>query len=876
VAIGTLKTGEAQGDIDPYAEWLSIGQDNRPITHYALMGFSQAEAAGLIGRPLTEREAKRVEAAADRNMGFVRNYQNGKYSNLSQRILNELSAAKIALLDAQKKASYDATLGVSLQIGGAIPGVRMGVFGTAGSKVVPDVPAVPPAVKRPAPRPPSQNGGNGNGSHKAPELIVVDQESVPPAPPVVTETDFQFANADRSLRYKKPEEDPWYTQTWAKITGIAAGTAGAAAVVFAAWWNSQADEKPVVENRNKPAIKQPGENGHKPIIRPSEDPVVTPPVQPAIVKVETVPVPPPDPDAEAKKKAEEERKKMEEAKKKFDADVATTAAELKVKYGKLKAEQVKKLQETEKDPVRLLALEKVHTEKQEAEAAQTGFEQDVQTLYKELTTKYQKFDAKVVLEAARNEKDAKAKCALCVLAMSKFSQAGDLAGVNETMDVMNDPHFPREKEVAIKAQLFAMQPNVNTVPPDTRMAVAKDLLGQVGIAYQAEQFDTTATRLVETTDKYLKGLMIPTNDRSRVEKGIQLKALRERLAKEKEILGRNVELFTKYQGGLDGEGQPKDAAARYDAGRYFAEVHGKWGEALPNLAGCNNDHIAAAAKLEMEKPPKTAAEYLAVAQAWVAAADIVQNPGVWYKKAAGLLWKARGEKPTGTTKLDIDMLAEKLGEKGYAVGPVGVGGEPPVAPEMFPKGKWVQMDTSGIDTQRDSKRQGNWAIVQGKLVQTQSDKTGVLQLPLELPNDKKNYDLRVGVNRKEGLANNDHGLGLLLPVGDKSVVLCIGRLKLSGLQLNLNGQQTELGDNNPTTVTLDIPNNTDLVIDVSIRQNGDDVHVAAAIGGRQFVNWHGKSDQLFPESIFENFDNKQVGLYCRTPTVFSSPQVRKP
>ncbi len=43
-------------------------------------------------------------------MIHIRTYQMGKHSELSQKILNELSAARVCLLDPEKKAAYDAEL----------------------------------------------------------------------------------------------------------------------------------------------------------------------------------------------------------------------------------------------------------------------------------------------------------------------------------------------------------------------------------------------------------------------------------------------------------------------------------------------------------------------------------------------------------------------------------------------------------------------------------------------------------------------------------------------------------------------------------------------------------------------------------------------
>ncbi|HEX7376033.1 MAG TPA: SUMF1/EgtB/PvdO family nonheme iron enzyme [Pirellulales bacterium] len=48
-----------------------------------------------------------IEAAADRQMAHVRTYQIGKHSAASQKILNEISSAKICLLNSQRRAAYD-------------------------------------------------------------------------------------------------------------------------------------------------------------------------------------------------------------------------------------------------------------------------------------------------------------------------------------------------------------------------------------------------------------------------------------------------------------------------------------------------------------------------------------------------------------------------------------------------------------------------------------------------------------------------------------------------------------------------------------------------------------------------------------------------
>jgi hypothetical protein len=81
---------------DPYRMWLGIPPAEQPPNHYRLLGVG-----------LFESDADVISNAADRQMVHVRTFQGGKYSALSQRVLNELSGARVCLLDPKKKAGYD-------------------------------------------------------------------------------------------------------------------------------------------------------------------------------------------------------------------------------------------------------------------------------------------------------------------------------------------------------------------------------------------------------------------------------------------------------------------------------------------------------------------------------------------------------------------------------------------------------------------------------------------------------------------------------------------------------------------------------------------------------------------------------------------------
>ncbi len=118
---------------DPYRKWLGIPPKSQPPNHYRLLGIG-----------LFESDQDVISNAADRQMSHVRTFQSGKYSELSQRILNELSAARICLLDAKKCAAYDAKLRITLKsskpqpqpLGDAAPTIN----------VAPTIPGISPST----------------------------------------------------------------------------------------------------------------------------------------------------------------------------------------------------------------------------------------------------------------------------------------------------------------------------------------------------------------------------------------------------------------------------------------------------------------------------------------------------------------------------------------------------------------------------------------------------------------------------------------------------------------------------------------------------------------------------------------------------------
>jgi hypothetical protein len=130
-------------EFDPYLRWLGIRDPQRPPNHYRLLGLE-----------LFESDPDVIATAADRQMLHVRSYQTGKHSVDSQKLLNELAAAKICLLNARKKAEYDARLrGEGVRAKAPVPPPILGPvpppLPPSGSEMEP--PPLPPSPMKPRP-----------------------------------------------------------------------------------------------------------------------------------------------------------------------------------------------------------------------------------------------------------------------------------------------------------------------------------------------------------------------------------------------------------------------------------------------------------------------------------------------------------------------------------------------------------------------------------------------------------------------------------------------------------------------------------------------------------------------------------------------------
>lgn len=161
---------------DPYYQWLGIPQEERPINKYRLLALQVFESDEDV-----------IANAADRQMAYIRTFQSGAHSAESQKLLNELSNARVTLLNKQSKAEYDQQLRQTLgaremrSTAPPVPGQHLPV-----PPLDPSVPNPPSAVPpMPGQTPPS---------------------AAPPAPPVLQPPVQKLANLGITKKEKSKEK----------------------------------------------------------------------------------------------------------------------------------------------------------------------------------------------------------------------------------------------------------------------------------------------------------------------------------------------------------------------------------------------------------------------------------------------------------------------------------------------------------------------------------------------------------------------------------------------------------------------------------------------------------------------------------------------
>jgi hypothetical protein len=178
---------------DPYYKWLGIPPKDQPPNHYRLLGLE-----------LFEPDLDVIDSAAEQRMAHVRSVQAGKHAKDSQRLLNEIAAAKVCLLRSEKKNAYDNLLRQRLNAAAA----KSSPQASGGKRSLPVAAAAP-----------------------APLRVAQPLSASQPAPAANDPFDFASGSVQSTTRRSTSARNNRTTLLVAGITAV--GIAGACIVVFA-------------------------------------------------------------------------------------------------------------------------------------------------------------------------------------------------------------------------------------------------------------------------------------------------------------------------------------------------------------------------------------------------------------------------------------------------------------------------------------------------------------------------------------------------------------------------------------------------------------------------------------------------------------------
>ena len=218
---------------DPYYTWLGIPPEEQPPNCYRLLGL----------RPF-ETNPQVIENGANRQMSHLRTFQVGPQSASSQKLLNEVAAAKICLLNPAKKAEYDrrlreamegpeeampdvsadtprarksripavaivATLALLTLLGAGLYGIY--ISGSGAEQSPKQTVQVPPPPEKPTTKPPKEpTPKNGESPPKQPGPVSPPEEPPPGEPPGTKEPDPKEPGPEEPVPPTEPpkEETP--------------------------------------------------------------------------------------------------------------------------------------------------------------------------------------------------------------------------------------------------------------------------------------------------------------------------------------------------------------------------------------------------------------------------------------------------------------------------------------------------------------------------------------------------------------------------------------------------------------------------------------------------------------------------------------------
>jgi tetratricopeptide (TPR) repeat protein len=609
-----------QVSFDPYLKWLGIRPKDQPPHHYRLLGVE-----------IFESDPEVISNAADARMAHVRTYQTGRYSALSQKLLNEIATAKITLLNPEKKAEYDARLTGQMQESSGW--LARGTVPSASSSGPPPLPAqrqpLPDAESRPQA---AASGGGGmrevlrDWRLRAATAVVAGLLALV-ATILLPRDDAGQSEVAQDAEAEELEDlsiEPAVPGTSVAGDSAQGNPASASNQTAQKAPRPKPDAGPNGAAVGKPSAPEKPEAVAKPqeIVKPEVTPKPEAMAKPqAIVKPEATA----KPDATAKP----------EPAAKPEATAKPDAAAKPEPAAKPEEEVVKKVPAPD------------------AQARQSA-EATVREVFKEDFAGLKSPADRLVLadklfqQGAATKSNPVERFVLFHMAKDLTAAAGELPRTMDAIDEIAkrfDVNGPAMKAEVLERALLAAR----NVPPQSLAAheLADHALLLLDDAIAEDQYEVAAQVATKVALPAAKRVGEPDLVREAVTRG--------RLVQK---LGRHFEAVRQAQDRL--ETRPDEAEAGYTVGRWCCFIKGQWDKGLPLLAKCGQQDLESLAKLDLARPAE-ADDQVELADAWLKYADreedearpqIQLRAGYWLKEALPSL--------SGLQKVGAEKNLEKI------------------------------------------------------------------------------------------------------------------------------------------------------------------------------------------------------------------------
>jgi hypothetical protein len=542
---------------DPYFKWLGIPKVDQPPHAYRLLGIE-----------LFESDTDVISNAADGRMAQIKSFQAGKFGAVSQKLLNEVAAAKVCLLKPEKKAEYDRRLRAHLQqktaAAKAVPAGAEVAEASAAAEVdaaslsfLNESPAPTRTITRPAERP---------------------KQAVWLVPAVVVAGVIAVVGGVAAYSFMGGDEK---------------GKSGGSHVASLAGSSRDPQPGPSVQSSEKPPVGM-SDGGSKPA---AADPIAAKESgQVAVPHFSETPVSPlrpveaePNPKTET---AEPENTASEGTSKKGTEDNAEKVGEsTSAEPTSHEAEPAKKLPVPDKDQYLAMKAKIIKIYQKEFAEAKTPEAKRALAM---------KLDA----QGDTSKEDPVEHYSLWRFALEGACEAGDFPRGASIADKI-EGQFEVNGD-ALKVEVFSVAAARTTITPEAVRSLCEIALKLAVAAAARDDFDFAARygKLASTTVRRVKDPQFSKDVLAREREVEHLKTRYTVVTKAMETLKSNAD----------------DAKANLAVGQWLCFVKGDWERGLPYMAKGSREELAALAKQELAKPAEPK-EQVVLADGWWALAE---------------------------------------------------------------------------------------------------------------------------------------------------------------------------------------------------------------------------------------------------------------